>query len=174
MAELATKGIKIEAISELMTLAEELPDYCSLPVLNGRGSTFYFDPFVLPELEMRLRRAELRRVERSVGKQLSDKWLAAIQLYVDYDFGEDMIEFAVEFYESGAALVTWHLETTFRPMELIETRLDSDTMQSIFEAHSEAKYLVGYDGDAAVKKWVETFEYQSRNAILRHLILTRQ
>lgn len=108
-------------IAALQALADDLPDYCGIPVEEGKAPKFCFDPMMLPDVEEVLKDAMYDELCKINKKTMPKSWRDAFGLnYNEYNFDEDLIEYDIEFDDESQsyATVTIQLQTKYKNWEL--------------------------------------------------------
>ena len=118
MAEIKITGFNITKIRHLMALAAEMPNYCSLPVNNGRGSHFFYDPMMQADVEACIKAAMYEDLCQQAKRQLPTSYRDQICLAkMDWDYSEDIEDFDIYFDEADqCATVKMVLLSNYNPL----------------------------------------------------------
>ena len=162
-------------VAALQELAHELPEYCSIPANDGIGQRFYFDPFLLYDVEEALKNAIYAETCVSINKQLPKAYRDSLNLdYLRYEFDEDVVEYYIEFDDEfeDYAVVRIHLESAYcSPSSgLYETILLNMELDEVLDEPE-------MPGDTYISwgAWLKKTYYENediwRQRVIRHLIL---
>lgn len=162
-------------VAALQELAHELPEYCSIPANDGIGQRFYFDPFLLYDIEEALKDAIYAETCASIKKQLPKAYRDSLNLgYLRYEFDEDVVEYCIEFDDEfeDYAVVRIHLESTYYaaanvPAQILLQNMELDEVLDEPEMPGDCYISWG----AWLKKTYYDNEDIWRQRVIRHLIL---
>ena len=162
-------------VAALQELAHELPDYCCIPVNDGIGQRFYFDPFLLNDIEDALKDVIYAETCVYIKKQLPKAYRDGLSLdYLRYEFDEDIVEYYIEFDDEFEDYVTIciELKSTFYPAgaqqrEIVLKNMEFDEVLDEPEMPGDIYISWG----AWLKKTYYDNESIWRQRVIRHLIL---